>query len=45
MEAFDERDAAVKRMLHLAIQACRKAASTSASAARGRATIPTSPSG
>jgi len=24
MEAFDERDAAVKRMLHLAIQACRK---------------------
>lgn len=25
MEAFDERDAAVKRMLHLAIQACRKA--------------------
>jgi len=22
MEAFDERDAAVKRMLHLAIQAC-----------------------
>jgi hypothetical protein len=37
MEAFDERDAAVKRMLHLAIQACRKAASTSASAARARA--------
>ncbi len=25
MEAFDERDPAVKRMLHLAIQACRKA--------------------
>jgi pyruvate,water dikinase len=25
MEAFDERDAAVKRMLHMAIQACRKA--------------------
>ena len=25
MESFDERDAAVKRMLHLAIQACRKA--------------------
>jgi pyruvate,water dikinase len=25
MDAFDERDAAVKRMLHLAIQACRKA--------------------
>ena len=25
MEAFDERDAAVKRMLHLAIAACRKA--------------------
>jgi pyruvate,water dikinase len=25
MEAFDERDAAVKRMLHLAIQACRRA--------------------
>jgi len=25
MEAFDERDLAVKRMLHLAIQACRKA--------------------
>jgi pyruvate,water dikinase len=25
MEAFDERDAAVKRMLHLAIQSCRKA--------------------
>jgi pyruvate,water dikinase len=25
MEAFDERDEAVKRMLHLAIQACRKA--------------------
>ena len=25
MQAFDERDAAVKRMLHLAIQACRKA--------------------
>jgi pyruvate,water dikinase len=24
MEAFDERDAAVKRMLHMAIQACRK---------------------
>jgi pyruvate,water dikinase len=24
MEAFDERDPAVKRMLHLAIQACRK---------------------
>jgi pyruvate,water dikinase len=24
MEAFDERDAAVKRMLHLAIQACRR---------------------
>src|SRR5438132_5673556 len=24
MEEFDERDAAVKRMLHLAIQACRK---------------------
>src|SRR5712692_1039706 len=24
MEAFDERDAAVKKMLHLAIQACRK---------------------
>ena len=24
MDAFDERDAAVKRMLHLAIQACRK---------------------
>jgi pyruvate,water dikinase len=24
MEAFDERDAAVKRMLHLAIQSCRK---------------------
>jgi pyruvate,water dikinase len=24
MEAFDERDLAVKRMLHLAIQACRK---------------------
>jgi pyruvate,water dikinase len=24
MEAFDERDAAVKGMLHLAIQACRK---------------------
>jgi ElaA protein len=38
MEAFDERDAAVKRMLHLAIQACRKAASTWASAARARAT-------
>jgi pyruvate, water dikinase len=25
MDAFDERDPAVKRMLHLAIQACRKA--------------------
>jgi len=25
MDAFDERDAAVKRMLHLAISACRKA--------------------
>ena len=25
MESFDERDPAVKRMLHLAIQACRKA--------------------
>jgi pyruvate,water dikinase len=25
MHSFDERDAAVKRMLHLAIQACRKA--------------------
>jgi pyruvate,water dikinase len=25
MEAFDERDPAVKRMLHLAIQACRRA--------------------
>jgi pyruvate,water dikinase len=25
MEGFDERDAAVKQMLHLAIQACRKA--------------------
>ncbi|MCA3041536.1 MAG: phosphoenolpyruvate synthase, partial [Rhodocyclaceae bacterium] len=25
MEAFDERDPAVKRMLHLAISACRKA--------------------
>ena len=25
MEAFDERDPSVKRMLHLAIQACRKA--------------------
>ncbi len=25
MDAFDERDAAVKRMLHMAIQACRKA--------------------
>jgi pyruvate,water dikinase len=25
MESFDERDAAVKRMLHLAIQACRRA--------------------
>src|SRR5450432_2527447 len=25
MEAFDERDPAVKRMLHMAIQACRKA--------------------
>ncbi len=25
MEAFDERDPAVKRMLHLAIQSCRKA--------------------
>src|SRR4051812_24791589 len=24
MEAFDERDAAVKKMLHMAIQACRK---------------------
>jgi pyruvate,water dikinase len=45
MEAFDERDEAVKRMLHLAIQACRKAGSTSASAGRARATIPTSPSG
>jgi pyruvate,water dikinase len=45
MEAFDERDAAVKRMLHLAIQACRKAGKYVGICGQGRATIPTSPSG
>ena len=42
---FDERDDAVKAMLALAIKACQKRASTSASAGRGRPTTPISRSG
>ena len=43
---FDERDPAVKKLLSMAIKAAQAPrASTSASAARARATIRTSPSG
>ena len=42
---FDERDEAVKALLEMAISACRKPASTSASAARARRTTPTSRGG
>jgi pyruvate,water dikinase len=37
---FDERDPAVKKLLSMAISAAKPRASTSASAARARATIP-----
>ena len=43
--SFDERDPAVKKLLSMAIRPARRAASTSASAARGPATTRTSPSG
>ena len=44
-DAFDERDPAVKQLLHLAIQACRKAAILCASADKGRRITRTSRSG
>jgi len=44
-ELFDERDPAVKSLLHMAIQACRRRGNTRGSAGRGPPIIPTSPSG
>jgi pyruvate,water dikinase len=42
---FDERDAAVKALLSMAIKTCRGSTNTSASAARGRPTMSISPNG
>ena len=44
-ESFDERNPAVKVMLHLAISACRKQNKSSAFAVKARQTIRTLPNG
>ena len=45
MDAFDERDEAVKRMLAMAIHACRKANKYVGICGQGPATSPISPNG